>query len=173
MCPSQICQVLLVGKHPRNDRIKRSKILSFKKSNFPKKTLESKEFKLAVRQYNNKYGKELTVEINDEIGGCYKTKKNSSHDEEIDNLHFLSTLYQEHEVNPNGTLTQDGKDTLYSIIQQFLIKHFSPEFIINNRIIDLLTTILIIVNNDTDNSNQLIRESLTQLIDKIKKIIKS
>ena len=58
-------------------------------------------------------------------------------------------------------------------IQQFLIKHFSPEFIINNRIIDLLTTILIIVNNDTDNSKQLIRESLTQLIDKIKKIIKS
>ena len=102
------------------------------------------------------------MEINDEIGGCYKTKKNSSHDEEIDNLHFLSTLYQEHEEN-----------TLYSIIQQFLIKHFSPEFIINNRIIDLLTTILIIVNNDTDNSNQLIRESLTQLIDKIKKIIKS
>ena len=164
--------VFVLGKHPRSAKIKKSKILSFKKSNFPKNTLKSKEFKLALEQYKNDYGKELSVEIEDEMG-CYKIDETYPHDEEIDNLYFLSSLYKVHEENPNGVLTQDAKDKLYSIIQQFLIKHFSPEFIVNNRIIDLLKIILIMVNNDKENSNQPIKESLTLLIEKIEKIIES
>lgn len=162
--------VQILGNNPEIKKVRKRRIFNYK-DNITDEMKKSEEFKLAKKQFNNDYGKELIIEFEEGFNQFKIENVPVNQMKEINMLYFLVTLCKAYSNQPESILSQSYKDDLSLIINDFLTKDFCDDFIKLNKLDVIIETLCSIVERDKENDNTNLEDSLIKMLDKLKNII--